>query len=184
MTDQLPPELADANTQYPVVDYPPTGANTAWSVDTQLASYPGVRSHRWPTYVAVAAGGALAAIILVGGAALAGHAMQPPTPPAHVVQPAPVTVTIQAAPPPPPVASSSKDDEYLADLRIHNITVDNPQEAIRYGHSICDLRSQGRSADSIVKQQAPLSPRMAYQGVVDWVAIATENFCPQYEGTE
>jgi hypothetical protein len=187
MTDQLPPEFADANTQHrPVENYPPTGANTAWSADTQIAPYPGPSGHRWPTYMAIAAGGALAAIILVGGAALAGRAMQPAPVAAHVVQPAPVTVTIQAAPAPTPApaSGSARDDEYLADLRNHNITVDNPQAAIRYGHWVCDQRSQGRSADSLVKQQASVSPRLVLQGVVDWVAVAIEDYCPQYEGTE
>lgn len=78
-------------------------------------------------------------------------------------------------------SASADADSFITDLNSmgHPQTQGTRQSAINLGYSICDELSHGESQADVVVQMS----RNGWGGQesADWVVVATQDLCPQYQ---
>jgi len=82
--------------------------------------------------------------------------------------------------------TASADDSYanyryLQGLNNNGIYILNTNLAINIGHGVCAHLANGNTAYDEQQWVFNINPQLAWNGAYNWVGVATEYYCPQYD---
>lgn len=76
-------------------------------------------------------------------------------------------------------ASAAVDESFLGALNAANITYTNAGEAIRAGHTMCELVDNGKSDKQIISTLQKYNESLTAEHAAQFMAIAFQSYCPQ-----
>lgn len=190
----IPPMAAEAETEAVGPTQVAPEPLLAWSLnDDEDREYPRFRSWQEAARIALAVvlfAAALGAGIMIIGTNLTptpvtSPSLQTPTaaiqqvPDTKIAAPTPVIVQPTPQPTTAPPRQTSIDNKFISALQTDQINVHNPTQAIHAAHFICTKLDQGQTRDQIIAIEKPANPDMTTQGVIDFVDLSTNYYCPQ-----